>query len=702
MRQAQMATANDVVCEVLGHESGMLAVRQRQATEEDSMKSVPLGSIFQAVSLPHVRAVLAWTKEPYGYLALLPSGADADTSFRAAVDQGEEIEMRFTGERLKVSSGLLAPGRVLGVREALDIGGSGSGDDEVEIVGLPLPLEARQSIDENLHTGVRAIDVLTPIGRGQSMMIIGDRDNRGQRAIAADVLSMQRENNDSVHRLLADEGANGNKKLAVVSMYAAIGENHPPEELSRIATETASTVVKADPDDAASQFLSLNLCLGLAEHARDVEDSHVLVIVDNVRGLSEPMLAINTLALRLKMAEDASAGRGVKTNEGDGESESNDDDDMVMIDGMYVSARAAERRAFLSTQLQRTAKCIDDVKRMQIMEQAARNAGVNDDAARGDGGEAAPAAAAGGVGGGGSLTMLLMARSESRPATFASTGFGGQGSVSGDASSPRKKLSLKLEDVEKYNLAPEAKKKLIETIKKQAEAEARAETEAKEAGPGTRAAGSGVSSEDGYMASTSVVEEVKSICDGHIYLEPRENVDHLARRLDGDFGAGETAVEYALTAKESCPRIGSRAAAGVLSQLGSAQLRLELMQDDSFALGEGQATTDGRIQHRHAAARLMMLQDAGKPSSIETTAVLFVALQHGMFDTMPLSSIGSCCRHIEALLQEERADVAERVLSVAMAAGDSAVSDSLVADIRSIVDSAADRVEGGHAHADSL
>ena len=64
---------------------------------------------------------------------------------------------------------------------------------------------------------------------------------------------------------------------------------------------------------------------------------------------------------------------------------------------------------------------------------------------------------------------------------------------------------------------------------------------------------------------------------------------------------------------------------------------------------------DDRVRHRHAAARLMMLQRAGKPSPIEVTTAMLVALQHGMLDAVPLEKVHKCCERLSTLLANDGA-----------------------------------------------
>ena len=87
------------------------------------------------------------------------------------------------------------------------------------------------------HTklGIRSIDTLTPLGRGQSMMIIGDDDEQLQ-MLSEDILKMQKVHNDKCV---------DNDKNNVISIFAAVGEHHSQESLQRLARDNQCTVVVA-------------------------------------------------------------------------------------------------------------------------------------------------------------------------------------------------------------------------------------------------------------------------------------------------------------------------------------------------------------------------------------------------------------------------------------------------------------------------
>ena len=107
----------------------------------------------------------------------------------------ENMTARRTGEiaSLPVGEGLL--GRVINtLGEPID----GAGPIQGELIRLPLERKApgvivRQPVDEPLQTGIKAIDSMVPIGRGQRELIIGDRQI-GKTAIAIDTIINQRDN----------------------------------------------------------------------------------------------------------------------------------------------------------------------------------------------------------------------------------------------------------------------------------------------------------------------------------------------------------------------------------------------------------------------------------------------------------------------------------------------------------------------------
>jgi F-type H+-transporting ATPase subunit alpha len=125
----------------------------------------------------------------------------------------EGTEVRRTGEILSVSVGDGYLGRVV---DALGRPLDGKGEIETEgrrALELQAPtVVQRQPVKEPLQTGIKAIDAMTAIGRGQRQLIIGDRQT-GKSAVAIDAIINQREN-----------WATGDPKQQVKCIYVAIGQ----------------------------------------------------------------------------------------------------------------------------------------------------------------------------------------------------------------------------------------------------------------------------------------------------------------------------------------------------------------------------------------------------------------------------------------------------------------------------------------------
>merc|ERR1712193_432515 len=148
----------------------------------------------------------------------------------------------------------------------------------------------RQSVCEPMMTGLKAVDVLVPIGRGQRELIIGDRQT-GKTAIAIDCIINQKRFNDA-----ADES----KKLYCI--YVAIGQKRSTvaqlvKRLSDADAMKYSIVVSATASDAAPlQYLAPYSGCAMGEFFRD-NGKHALIIYDD---LSKQAVAYRQMSLLLR------------------------------------------------------------------------------------------------------------------------------------------------------------------------------------------------------------------------------------------------------------------------------------------------------------------------------------------------------------------------------------------------------------------
>jgi F-type H+-transporting ATPase subunit alpha len=148
----------------------------------------------------------------------------------------------------------------------------------------------RKSVHEPVQTGLKAIDALIPIGRGQRELIIGDRQT-GKTAIVLDTILNQKKIN---------QGTDEQKKLYCV--YVAIGQRRAAvaqlvKKLEEMGAMEYTTVVAATASDAAPmQYLAPYTGCAIAEYFRD-NGMHALVIYDD---LSKHAVAYRQMSLLLR------------------------------------------------------------------------------------------------------------------------------------------------------------------------------------------------------------------------------------------------------------------------------------------------------------------------------------------------------------------------------------------------------------------
>ena len=150
----------------------------------------------------------------------------------------------------------------------------------------------RKSVHEPMATGLKSVDAMIPIGRGQRELIIGDRKT-GKTAIALDTILNQKSYNDAAGD---DEG----KKLYCI--YVAVGQKRSTvAQLVKKLEETgamAYTIIVAATasDPAPMQFLAPYSATSMAEHFRD-KGRHALIIYDD---LSKQAVAYRQMSLLLR------------------------------------------------------------------------------------------------------------------------------------------------------------------------------------------------------------------------------------------------------------------------------------------------------------------------------------------------------------------------------------------------------------------
>src|SRR6266496_2103144 len=210
-----------------------------------------------------------------------------------AYNQTEEgQQVRRTGEILSVPVGDSFLGRVVGpLGEPLD--GKGPIEDtELRLLETQAPsVVERQPVKEPLQTGIKAIDAMTPIGRGQRQLIIGDRQT-GKTAIGIDTIINQRANWES-----------GDPVRQVRCVYVAIGQKGSTIAQVRGALEEAgaleyTTIVAAPASDPAGyKYIAPYTGSAIAQHWM-YQGKHALIIFDDLSKQAEAYRAVSLLLRR--------------------------------------------------------------------------------------------------------------------------------------------------------------------------------------------------------------------------------------------------------------------------------------------------------------------------------------------------------------------------------------------------------------------
>ncbi|MGH3518080.1 MAG: F0F1 ATP synthase subunit alpha, partial [Haloechinothrix sp.] len=207
-----------------------------------------------------------------------------------SVEEGQEVKR--TGRILSVPVGEGYLGRVVD-----PLGKPIDGLGEVASEGRrALELQAasvvqRQPVSEPLQTGITAIDAMTPIGRGQRQLIIGDRKT-GKTAVCVDTIINQKANWES-----------GDPQKQVRCIYVAIGQKGSTIAAVRKSLEDAgalvyTTIVAAPASDSAGyKWLAPYTGSAIGQHWM-YQGKHVLVVFDDLTKQAEAYRAISLLLRR--------------------------------------------------------------------------------------------------------------------------------------------------------------------------------------------------------------------------------------------------------------------------------------------------------------------------------------------------------------------------------------------------------------------
>ena len=207
-----------------------------------------------------------------------------------SIKEGDVVKR--TGAIVDAPVGKKLLGRVV---DALGIPIDGKGELDKKLKRRRVEVKApgiipRQSVNQPMQTGLKALDTLIPIGRGQRELIIGDRQT-GKTAIAIDTIINQKEINKS-----------GEEKDKLYCIYVAIGQKRSTvaqivKTLEDAGAMEYTTIVSATASDPAPlQFLAPYTGCTMGEYFRD-NGMHALIIYDD---LSKQAVAYRQMSLLLR------------------------------------------------------------------------------------------------------------------------------------------------------------------------------------------------------------------------------------------------------------------------------------------------------------------------------------------------------------------------------------------------------------------
>ncbi len=207
----------------------------------------------------------------------------------AEIKEGDTVKRTGTIVDVPVGKGLL--GRVVdGLGNPIDGKGPIVSDQRSRVERKAPGIIPRQSVNEPVQTGLKALDALVPVGRGQRELIIGDRQT-GKTAVAIDAFINQKE---------ANKGTDESKKLYCI--YVAIGQKRSTvaqivRQLEESGAMEYTIVVAATASEPAPlQFLAPYTGCAMGEYFRD-NGMHGLIVYDD---LSKQAVAYRQMSLLLR------------------------------------------------------------------------------------------------------------------------------------------------------------------------------------------------------------------------------------------------------------------------------------------------------------------------------------------------------------------------------------------------------------------
>lgn len=193
-----------------------------------------------------------------------------------------------TGKIVEVPVGEAMLGRVVNpLGQPIDGKGAINSEHELPIERKALGVMARHPVFQPLQTGIKAIDSMIPIGRGQRELIIGDRQT-GKTAVAVDTIINQKNTHETDEPVYCIYVAIGQKASTVASIVAELEKNDAMKY---------TTVVSAAASEAAPlQFIAPYSGCAMGEYFRD-NGKHALIVYDD---LSKHAVAYRQMSLVLR------------------------------------------------------------------------------------------------------------------------------------------------------------------------------------------------------------------------------------------------------------------------------------------------------------------------------------------------------------------------------------------------------------------
>lgn len=205
------------------------------------------------------------------------------------IREGDTVKRTGTIVDVPVGKGLL--GRVVdGLGNPIDGKGPIVSDQRARVETKAPGIIPRQSVHEPVQTGLKALDALVPVGRGQRELIIGDRQT-GKTAVAIDAFINQKKANagdDEKQKLYCIYVAIGQKRSTVAQIVRQLEENG--------AMEYTIVVAATASDPAPLQFLAPYTGCAMGEYFRD-NGMHGLIVYDD---LSKQAVAYRQMSLLLR------------------------------------------------------------------------------------------------------------------------------------------------------------------------------------------------------------------------------------------------------------------------------------------------------------------------------------------------------------------------------------------------------------------